>query len=863
MTTRRLAHVSELIRRACLRRYNEPMLIDPANGRTVNGAELIAEVDVASRSLNAMGVRTGETVGIHLPTGVDLVVSFLAVWELGAAYVALDQLLPEARLNMLIDDTAARVVISNRVSPPIATHGKTTIVHPDDWKRGTTGPNSVGAGDNSEAGDNSDPENCAYVVYTSGSTGRPKGVRATHGNLRAFLDSWDRVVDPTHPGLWLATTSFAFDPSVVELVWTLSRGATVVLAPAAGLTHSIGELIELHGVTHFQCTPTRAKVLVDDPFEAKGLGLLTHLLIGGETLASSLVARLYSTGLARITNVYGPTETTVWAFAHEVHRGAVDPIPVGQPLPGVLTRIAPTDELSRNGHAIGELHIGGASVSPGYLHFHNGVDAPFSVEDGSRWYRTGDMVSQNADGLYEFYGRRDAQVKVNGVRIELGEVESAFESDSLVSQAVAGLVRDELGRPELACWLIANDGPLDIVELRRRVRTVLPAGLIPSVIAEVDAFPLTPTGKADRLRLAATTKIQPVTGEQPFSPGSSNDNRTYDAEDARRHFATCLDTAIVGPDSDFFELGGDSLGAAQLATIVHRDTGLSIALRSIIEAPTPTTFAHYIASLQSNSALSNPAVKKVLVRFGPRRNLPQIYIVHGDGGNVLGFRDLALRIADHADLVGIQALGVEPDHEPDPDLPTMVARYLEAVRADRAKADDDSTLLLGGYSGGGKIAVAMGAAWANANVGPVALLDASVSEQLAPTKVGRTRAVVASALRRGPQSLPQWAQMSARAWTVRFEARSKEIEPRFAYVESVVSAATAAAPPGTRLPNGAFVVRVLERNPVFTIDYDWGSVLKTDVEEHWIPGHHLTMFLPQHVAALCEALLAGFGRFLR
>jgi thioesterase domain-containing protein len=251
-----------------------------------------------------------------------------------------------------------------------------------------------------------------------------------------------------------------------------------------------------------------------------------------------------------------------------------------------------------------------------------------------------------------------------------------------------------------------------------------------------------------------------------------------------------------------------------------------------------------------------------LVRFGPRRNITQIYLVHGDGGNVLGFRELALRLRDRADLVGVQAIGVEPNCEPDPDLSTMVTRYLDAIRADRAAAADDSVLLLGGYSGGGKVAVAMAAQWGSADVGPIALLDAPVSEYLAPSKLGRTGSVIVSAFRRGPQTLTHWAQMSARAWNVRFEARAKKIEPRFAYVESIVSAATSNPPTPARLPNGAFVIRVMERNPVFSVDFGWGSVLKTDVPEHWIPGHHLTMFVPPNVDALHEALLAGFGHHL-
>ena len=371
----------------CVRRADEVVLIDPVHDRVSTGQELVSEIDRARRGLADNGVRPGDRVGLHLPTSVDLVVAFLSILELGATYIPLDQLLPDARLNLLVDETGANVVISNRPNAPTGTLKRARVLTPDLWSDDTGAPAS-GVEVSSGSAD------CAYIVFTSGSTGRPKGVCATHENLGAFLDSWDSVVDPNEPGVWLASTSFAFDPSVVELIWTLARGATVVLAPSPGLKHSIGELIELHKVTHFQCTPTRAKVLIDDPYEAKRLGLLKHIIVGGEVLPSSLVSRLYATGIERVTNVYGPTETTVWAFAYEIPQGTGDPISIGRPLPGIMTRIVPANELSGKGREIGELIIGGRSVSPGYLGV-GGDNSPFFFDGGTRWYRCGDMLSEN------------------------------------------------------------------------------------------------------------------------------------------------------------------------------------------------------------------------------------------------------------------------------------------------------------------------------------------------------------------------------------------------------------------------------------------------------------------------------------
>ncbi len=853
-----------LERRAC-----EIVIVEPATRRALTGAELLAEIRVAQYGLATAGLEAGDFVGLHMSRSVDQVALLFAAWQLGAAFVPLDKTLPEARLGMLIADTDLRLVVSDDPTG-LGTTDPARIVSPTSL-RALAADADIQITTSTIR--NSDP---AYLMYTSGSTGKPKGVCTSHANLAAFLDSWNSVVDPRHRGTWLAATTLSFDPAIVELVWTLINTSVVILAPSYGSATSLGSLIKEHGVTHFQCTPSRAKVLLADPTESEALGRIDHLLIGGEVLSAGLTKQLFQTGLKRITNIYGPTETTVWSFAHRVEAEAADPIPIGSALPGIRHRISTddqTDDQTDSNHTVGlsqptlgELIIGGPSVGS-YIN-EVGIPSPFFSElddsgETTRWYRTGDLVSEAANGVLTFHGRKDNQVKVNGVRIELSEVETALETQPDVREAIAAVVKQPSGADHLIAWVV-RDTTIESTTagqpdpLRERIRHILPRALVPWMIIEVAAFPLTATGKADRNRLVKDYE-SPLVDQR--KTGSLE--LAYPVAAALADFTRTLRGSgggeTITEDTSFFDAGGDSLAALEIVSAVHEAVGVSLPLRSLLEAPTPREFAAYVTDTVTAIRNGTPPEldDAVLVRFGMGSGQPSFYIVHGDGGNVIGFRTLASELVESFDVVGIEAIGVEPGFKPDQTFAAMVDRYANAIRADRANKPGDR-LFLGGYSGGGKIAVAVAATLqAEMAVAPVALLDASVFENLPPKKADRVKAIVVSSRNRGPQSLREWVRTSVVEWRSRFETDSDPALP-FAQVEFAIAQATAPRPQRQRLTNGAFLIRVLQRNPMFEVDFDWAHVVDHHVQIYWVGGRHLTMFVSPTVEQVAQAIRNGF-----
>ena len=509
------------------------------------------------------------------------------------------------------------------------------------------------------------------------------------------------------------------------------------------------------------------------------------------------------------------------------------------------------------------MRIGGPGVARGYLGL-PALTAERFVSDAVgpiRWYLTGDLASRADDGTFSFHGRGDQQVKLNGFRIELGELESTLEMHPSVAQCVAAVVDDPRGEPCLVAWCVpAADAALDVVALRSLAAGRLPGAMVPRTVVAVSGFVLTPTGKADRSKL----RYPPA---ESFAALPAADQRADDLDALVVDFATVVERA-VRPDDDFFDLGGHSLSAAWLATLIFDRTGLRMPLRAVVESPTPRLLAQRLDVL-SHDVDGIGSGAQVLVRFGPRRAVPQLYVVHGAGGNVIGFHDLAESLADVADVIGVQAIGVEPGNSLDETVEAMAARYVEAIRADRTDHGSlPGPVLLGGYSGGGRVALCMAAHLLHegVEVGPVALIDTFVSEQLPGTRAGRTAAVMASALDRGPHTRRQWARSSFAAWRRRREADvpvdSPEQVARYVDLEEAIDRATMAAPPPQPVSCGAFLIRAQYTNPVFRLDYRWDPHLHAAVPVAWVPGGHLTLLQRPAVDHVADAIRNGMRTWL-
>lgn len=823
---------------------------------TFTYAELADRVGALAAGLAAAGAGRDRTVGIAVDRTSDLVVAVWACLTLGAPYVPLDPAYPSARLSLMTEDAGVAMLVADelgRQTMQLAVPVVDPRTAARDDARVTEVVPAVAERD------------LAYVIYTSGSTGTPKGVQIDHGNLAHFLDAMDAAVltPPSGRIVFLASTTLSFDPSVVELIWALVHGATVVLAPslAGPVAHraSLGTLIERHGVTHAQLTPSRARVLLGDADECRALRHLHQVFVGGEVLTPQLAAELREAGIDVVTNLYGPTETTVWAFAHHVtdEPGAIRErtvIPVGTPLPGYPVRLC--DELGAEigVDALGELRIGGGGVSRGYRNRHE-LNADRFVDDEvlGRVYRTGDLLRRRPDGAFDFAGRADDQVKVEGYRIELGEVEAALAGCPGTEQIVVA-ARGDGERRLVAYVLPATDAEVTLSAVRAHGATKLPSYMLPTALVVVDAFDLTPSGKVDRGRLPDPPAPAAVDDDAPVAAAAPHGTPEVQAL-LQAWWSELLDRRSVGVDDDFFDLGGDSTLAVRLLARVHRELGVRLGLAAIIGAPTVAQLARRI--VEAAAGASAPA-GACLVEFHRSGSGHPLVCVHGAGGNVLNMTAMARHLADVRPFVGVQARGVDGTSEPDPSITAMAERYVRELRA----YQPDGPYLLGGYSGGGVVAIEMARQLRadGAEVPVVLLFDSYPPGMDEPTLREKFVNIARNARVHGVWAVARsLSHIVQRRWKGELVAGAGDLgygdvsELGLANLDTRFNAVARA-----HRATPADVHAVLLRTDIIHASHpplpDWSALLRRRPDERVVPGHHYSMFAPEHAADLARAV---------
>ncbi|RKH63065.1 amino acid adenylation domain-containing protein, partial [Corallococcus llansteffanensis] len=543
-----------------------------AGGTRLTYGELSRRAARLARRLAAEGVGPEQLVGLCTERSVELVVGLLGILRAGGAWLPLDPSYPRKRLGAVLRDSGARVVVSQRTLAgvlPLEDQATLWLEDEADTEQDLGTPAL-------ESG------HLAYAIYTSGSTGTPKGVLVQQRNVLDFFAAMDERLGTT-PGVWLAVTSLSFDISVLELLWTLTRGFSVVLREDGWDPSQLAARMREHGVTHLQCTPSFARALLQSPEATAALPGLRTFLVGGEALPAPLAE-----GLRRLVpdvlNMYGPTETTVWSSTHRVRDAEDATVSIGTPIANTRFYILDANLQPVPVGVAGELYIAGSGVVRGYLGrpaltAERFLPEPFGSDPGARMYRTGDLARWHGDGTVDFLGRVDFQVKVRGHRIELGEVEAALSRHPALA-AVVATVRTLAGEPSLVAYVTARPGhAVDTGVLRDFLRDRLPEFLVPSVFMTLDALPLTPNGKVDRQALPAPLQERPR-GRDFVAPRSDVEARLAAA------WAELLGVERVGLHDDFFELGGHSLLATRLVSRVRDLFQVDVPLRRLFEQPT-------------------------------------------------------------------------------------------------------------------------------------------------------------------------------------------------------------------------------------------------------------------------------------
>ena len=556
--------------------------------RQVSYQELDRRANHLAYFLRGQGVGPETLVGVCLSRSADLVVALLAVWKAGGAYVPLDPSHPADRIRWIVADTGLRLVISDDSSGNVFTGTDARPVSLDGlWHTQDglpDGPPDLGTGRGGHGPIGIDPDNAAYVIYTSGSTGRPKGVVVTHAGIanrvlwtvnRHRLGAGDRI---------LQKTSLGFDAACWEFFAALISGGVVVMAepgaerdPAAMV-----RAVQQHRITVLQGAPSVLRSLAAEPQWAQCQSLRL-VFSAGEPLHGSLAAKLAPVAGVEVWNTYGPTECSVDITAQPFSTDAAGPVPIGKPIDNVRALV-----LDGHGDPVpvgvaGELYAGGVGVARGYLHradltADRFVPDPYG-QPGDRLYRTGDLVRWRADGTLDFLGRIDDQVKINGVRIEPGEVESALITHPDVDSAVVVAHAEPGGDKRLLAYLLAQRA-VSSEQLRGYLRDRLPEVFIPSTYVTLAEFPLNASGKVDRAQLPAPELVA-LAGRPPFDPP------TTEAElIVARVWSDLLGVDNIGLQDDFFALGGESLMLTRLAGRLRTEIGGKIDLRGLFDAST-------------------------------------------------------------------------------------------------------------------------------------------------------------------------------------------------------------------------------------------------------------------------------------
>jgi amino acid adenylation domain-containing protein len=421
--------------------------------------ELNTRANQLAHYLLIQGVQPDTLIGLQMERSIEMVVGLLAIHKAGSAYLPLDPDFPADRLALMIEDSQAPMILTQqRLIPKLARAANVQVIAIDTScdeiaQQPTTNPQTEVR-----------PENLAYIIYTSGSTGKPKGVMVEHRNAVNFFTGIDTRID-SRPGVWFAVTSLSFDISVLEIFWTLTRGFKVVIYNAKNQLeqdNSIAGLIDRHQVTHLQCTPSMAGLLIGDPITCKAIGQIQTMMVGGEALTEILALQLQQHVGGQIHNMYGPTETTIWSTTHAL-KAVEGVVPLGRPIANTQLYILDKFQQPVPVGIAGELLIGGKGVTRGYLNRadltqERFIPNPFSDDPTDRLYRTGDSVRYRADGNLEFLGRIDFQVKIRGYRIELGEIETILGRHEALRE-VAIIVREDIpGDKRIVAYFIAQPG---------------------------------------------------------------------------------------------------------------------------------------------------------------------------------------------------------------------------------------------------------------------------------------------------------------------------------------------------------------------------------------------------------------------
>ena len=689
-----------LFERQCARDPQAIALV--ANGNRITYQVLNERADQFAAGLVAARVQTGSVVGLCLHRSAESAIAILGVLKAGCAYLPLPPDYPRERLEHMIREASAALVVGEQSSVEIGAGARQVVSY----------QTLIRSASNADAGSVLTPtvsaDAVAYVMYTSGTSGSPNAVAVPHRGVTRLAHNPDYVrLTPASVTLQLAPT--AFDASTFELWGAWLNGGCCVLFPGEQTNLAmLGDVVHCEGVNTLWLTSSLFNAVVDESIDA--LHGIESLLVGGEALSVDHIIRAQAAlPDVQIINGYGPTECTTFACVYPIpsdFNPKYRRVPIGSAIQKTRTWVLDENRKPTAPGCVGELYIAGDGVALGYLDNNVLTNERFVTLDighgPTRAYKTGDLVVEQADGNLQFIGRIDQQIKVRGYRIEPEQVEQVLLRDPEVNRA-AIVVRNH--NDHLALVAVVETPSAASVELldavKARVNSQLTRYEQPATYLPIAQFPVTGNGKADRAALLSYVETQIDSQERRSVEGliDASSKATNETEAwLLTLWSELLNTHNVHPEDNFFELGGDSLLAIRCMERIRQTFRVELPLSQLFEAGSARELSVTLESADSQRTQWSPlvSIRPAMVKTGVRN----LFLVHSVGGEVLGFADFARYLDDDLAVYALQARGALDGHQPQSSLADMATDYVRELR----DVQPAGPYRLGGISMGGLVA---------------------------------------------------------------------------------------------------------------------------------------------------------------
>jgi aspartate racemase len=838
----------------------------------ISYGELSHRTDKLALHLQALGVKPNTLVGICVERSLDMIVGILGVLKSGAAYVPLDPAYPHERLSFILQDANIQVVVTQPKLfdtladeiPHVVCVGEVLSWSTQQAKASLKREVSV--------------EDLAYVIYTSGSTGKPKGVMVTHENLSHFVEIASQVLDVTADDVYLQTASISYALSVRQLMVPLAHGATLVIADSEQMRDPLllFQLIREQHISLIDMVPsfwrTCLQSLLALPWEEQRMLLdnrLRRIVSIGEALLSDIPRdwRFKLGHNAGLVNIFGQTETTGVVATYPipvVNKNEIETVPIGWSVPDTKLYILDANLQPVPAGETGELCVSSPCVARGYLNrpeltAQKFMQNPFDDTAGTRFYRTGDMARQRADGAIEFLGRSDFQVKIRGQRLELGEVEAVLLECPWVQACVVVAQGEHPDQKHLVAFIVpvAGQEPTAL-HVRQYMKQRVPDYMVPSTILFLDTFPLTPNGKLDRLALSNPAFVSTIAAKAQTRAAKQATKEDGLPEAGNQIERTLVDiwqellkVKQVGIHDNFFDLGGDSLDAASLLISIETTLGKRLSVSTLFKGP---TIAQLAEAIGRNAASPSEAMPKgteslIPIHVGESSKLPFFWL-HGSD-----FAYVKPHLDPSQPFYCIMPSGLNEGEAILEDEDAIAEHHLRAIQAQCPTGP----YLLGGYCNGGKnaIAVALRLIERGYEVRLLALVDVPVPDR---QRIEEGERPIFGRVTEHIKRRRFWDVANEKFWD-RFGRISSLLTnntymQRFTKITQAHDRVFKYYVMPRPFPGKIFLFTCQDQYEIAKDELDrrWGKLATQGIRQHIIPGNHTTMIRKPNIQTLGEKL---------